>query len=1268
MLKFKVQTICLHLLQLLLPANEPPSIIDKIFKILNMVQEYNESFLHLILPSFCRILNSCKNVENVMFIKGIIKYIQSILDFDLALQHMSSIVHCLIRAITDRDDVREEAKECIIALVLAFKDDALIYLPLINAAFNTNGMKNDPKFKIITDKLKLNGDLEDLDTLEDNFSKRGGDSGGANTHAYQPMSGKDLKGTESPQKTIETIRHFNSESVKNLFDVSSNFLKEDWEEWLTKTSNELIINSPSKVLFCCKSFANVNPNIAKDLFNVGFAMIWSQFNDSQKCLVIQNIEQAINNPNVPLTVLKTILNLAEFMEHDNQGLQLDITSMAKLAEKCNAHAKALYYREFEFNFCPDESIESLISLYSSLGQPEAASGMLVFAKNVLGTKVKESWLEALGRWDEALEGYNAVETRTRDDKVNNLKDKIRCYDALAQWELVLEKSDEFVKDGFELGEIAHYASRASIQLGRWSQLEKFAEKVNSRKEDNNYFDAIMAINMKDYKSAKLAIKKSRKYLENFLVGINRQTYFNNYDKLVRLQILAEMEEIIAFKDFINSVTGDNSIDGSNYEATSSEKLIEKKKMELLELWSDRLEGIEKNLFYWLEVVSVRTLLFKKSEMMPLMFRFAQLAIQKRKLGLCQRIFLELEEEMTNLKDAEALFMVSAPQTPVSIPPSPEPSRRPLLIALPSQINVTSRQESIRGLEFPPEFQLSKFEKMYMLKELNNEQIYESIKEYFETANVGDTLRGKYCRKLGQWLTESLTDDSPKGYDRVLELFRESLHFNNKVPKTWHLFALTNYKRVLQLTSNKSPVEENRSALQGFVMDAVRGFIQSISLGGPEFTETLQDTLKLLELWFKFGSDSSVRAAVGESFSKIDLTCWLNVVPQLIAKLDMNNFVVLTHVLELLLYVGEKYPQGVIFQLMLASQSKTESRKKSAQQVIDKLRERHPRFIAEAVTIANELHKVAIWQEEEWLEAINEAMTYQAEGKYDLVAKIFLDLHSKMDTPPESQIEMFFYEKYGNMLKEAENLLLHYKKYQDPMAMYQAFEYYIQLQSVLEKSMKDLETIHLKNTSPKLLKIKNSKVVIPGLYDPKQPQVFISGFYDILELMASKRKPRRMKIFGSDGKSYDFLLKGHEDLRQDERVMQSLTLVNTLLKKNENTVKKNLSIITYPVIPLSTNIGLLGWVQGCDTLQQLIKDFRTANHIIKTSELVIMGSQCPNYQIVSFPHKVEVFRYIMDSTKGDDLKKVLWIKSENAEVWLEKRTNYARSLATMSMVG
>lgn len=48
--------------------------------------------------------------------------------------------------------------------------------------------------------------------------------------------------------------------------------------------------------------------------------------------------------------------------------------------------------------------------------------------------------------------------------------------------------------------------------------------------------------------------------------------------------------------------------------------------------------------------------------------------------------------------------------------------------------------------------------------------------------------------------------------------------------------------------------------------------------------------------------------------------------------------------------------------------------------------------------------------------------------------------------------------------------------------------------------------------------------------------------------------------------------------------------------------------------------------------------------------------------------VEVFRYSLDNTSGQDLRKVLWLKSRNSEVWLERRTNYTRSLAVMSMVG
>lgn len=50
-------------------------------------------------------------------------------------------------------------------------------------------------------------------------------------------------------------------------------------------------------------------------------------------------------------------------------------------------------------------------------------------------------------------------------------------------------------------------------------------------------------------------------------------------------------------------------------------------------------------------------------------------------------------------------------------------------------------------------------------------------------------------------------------------------------------------------------------------------------------------------------------------------------------------------------------------------------------------------------------------------------------------------------------------------------------------------------------------------------------------------VTIASFAPQLVVITSKQRPRKLTIHGSDGEDYAFLLKGHEDLRQDERVMQ-----------------------------------------------------------------------------------------------------------------------------------
>ena len=48
--------------------------------------------------------------------------------------------------------------------------------------------------------------------------------------------------------------------------------------------------------------------------------------------------------------------------------------------------------------------------------------------------------------------------------------------------------------------------------------------------------------------------------------------------------------------------------------------------------------------------------------------------------------------------------------------------------------------------------------------------------------------------------------------------------------------------------------------------------------------------------------------------------------------------------------------------------------------------------------------------------------------------------------------------------------------------------------------------------------------------------------------------------------------GHEDLRQDERVMQLFGLVNSMLTADRSTAEQDLSIARYAVIPLSPNSG------------------------------------------------------------------------------------------------
>jgi FKBP12-rapamycin complex-associated protein len=90
----------------------------------------------------------------------------------------------------------------------------------------------------------------------------------------------------------------------------------------------------------------------------------------------QLVQTAFRSNTIPPEILQTLLNLAEFMEHDVEALPISLSILAELAQKGHAYAKALHYRELEFQTSPATCFESLININKKLDQYDAAIGVL----------------------------------------------------------------------------------------------------------------------------------------------------------------------------------------------------------------------------------------------------------------------------------------------------------------------------------------------------------------------------------------------------------------------------------------------------------------------------------------------------------------------------------------------------------------------------------------------------------------------------------------------------------------------------------------------------------------------------------------------------------------------------------------------------------------------------------------------------------------------------------------------------------------------------
>ena len=910
---------------------------EKVLHAILVFEQGAEYYMHLIIPTLVRMFQKPTNPVTVR--RAAIDTIGKITREVNITDYTSTLVHSLSDILNGKEQpLKTAALDCIQALIFQLGHEYLLFNSTIKKILVANHIPHH-NYDLLVSKLQKGDDLPQDLSPNTHYGGLGDDSSYANID----------------QKKLPV----NQEHLKNAWEASQKSTREDWQEWMRRFSVELLKESPSHALRACAGLAGVYQPLAKDLFNAAFVSCWTELYEQYQEDLIHSLENALTSALIPPEILQILLNLAEFMEHDDKALPVDIRTLGVYAARCHAYAKALHYKELEFEEKKTPStVEALIYINNQLQQGDAAVGILRNAQKYRDIELKETWFEKLQRWDEALQAYQKKE-REDPRSFEITKGKMRCFHALGEWELLSNLAEE----KWSLATLEHrraiapLATAAAWGLGQWELMDNYLDAMKSLSPDRSFFGAILAIHRNHFDRAAEHIEKAREGLDTELGALLGESYNRAYGVIVRVQMLAELEEVITYKK-----SEGNPI----------------KQATMQETWTRRLLGCQRNVEVWQRMLKVRSLVVPPKDNIKMWIKFANLCRKSGRIGLAEKTLGELQKVRSGLDSDDLLEGASG---------VPEV----LYAQLKYQWSTGQQETSLTRLgEFTTKLseQLAMYSAhqreppitLHGMSPMDTPLVqYGNITNGLAPAPQKKTdplnikmLLAKCYLKQGEWITTLKHGDweSEHVHD-IIQSYAHATTYNPGWYKAWHAWALANFEVVTAITSqaNREIAILPQAVITDHVVPAIRGFFRSISLSS---SSSLQDTLRLLTLWFAHGGDHEVSAAVTEGFQSVSVDTWLEVIPQLIARINQPNSRVRQSIHRLLAEVGKAHPQALVYPLTVAIKSTVPKRSASALQILESMRSHSPELVEQAELVSKELIRVAVLWHEQWHEGLEEA--------------------------------------------------------------------------------------------------------------------------------------------------------------------------------------------------------------------------------------------------------------------------------------------------------
>lgn len=527
------------------------------------------------------------------------------------------------------------------------------------------------------------------------------------------------------------------------------------------------------------------------------------------------------------------------------------------------------------------------------------------------------WYEKLNNWEHALELYNKkleVEPQDHDSKLG----RMRCLEALGEWRKLFNVATEqweYMNEETRT-KSAKLAAAACWGLQDWDSMRKYIEVIPEDTQDGAFYRAIMALHEGQWPESRHYIDTARNMLDYELSGVVGESYQRAYGSLVNAQLLTELEEIITYK------------------------LVEERRSTIRKAWWMRLQGGQRLVEDWRKMLQVRSLVLDPREDFQTWLKFASLCRKSGAVNQAHKIVLSILgcDPITN---PDVLLRAQDPR-----------------IVLAYSKNLWEAG--------------------------NKRYAYDVLQRFVDNSEPVNEdqyrLLARCHLKLGSWC-EALQEINELSIPEILRNYAAATIRAPEWYKACHAWACMNFETVLFYKQQDNLSESSIAAGSGekkvsrtdfinnHTIPAIEGFFKSISLSNGS---AIQDTLRLLTLWFDHGHHTAIYDALFEGIRQIDIKIWLQVIPQLIARIDSPRSLVAKLVHILLTDIGKSHPQALVYPLTVATKSSYVTRKNAANYILKTMCTHSQNLVNEAAIISEELIKVAIlWHDQVYI-ALDEA--------------------------------------------------------------------------------------------------------------------------------------------------------------------------------------------------------------------------------------------------------------------------------------------------------